>query len=120
MAWTSWRKLTTSKSSSGIIADLKQSGTDTGTGLAGTAFGLSLHQELSLYVERCGLSPKEALAAATSVTARRFEMSDRGRLAKGLRADILLVKGDPTEEIRCTMNIVSIWRGGQCLDRGDN
>ncbi|KAE8447788.1 hypothetical protein EG329_010182 [Mollisiaceae sp. DMI_Dod_QoI] len=95
-------------------------GTDTATGLAGTAFGISFHQELSLYVGRCGFTPEDALRSATSVTARRFNMPDRGRLAEGLRADILLVKGDPTEDIRCTLNISGVWRGGQALEQGLN
>ncbi|KUJ16741.1 uncharacterized protein LY89DRAFT_63513 [Mollisia scopiformis] len=95
-------------------------GTDTATGLAGTAFGLSFHQELSLYVGRCGFTPAEALSSATSVTARRFNLHDRGRLAEGLKADLLLVKGDPTDDIRCTMNITGVWRGGQALIRGAN
>lgn len=95
-------------------------GTDSATGLAGTAFGLSFHQELSLYVGRCGFTPEEALKSATSTTARRFNMPDRGRLAEGLRADVLLVKGDPTEDIRCTLNIAGVWRGGQALGQGPN
>lgn len=95
-------------------------GTDTATNLAGTAFGLSFHQELFLYVERCGFSPIEALRSATSVTARRFKLDDRGSLKEGLRADVLLVKGDPTTDIGCTMNLVGIWRGGQVSDLGTN
>lgn len=92
------------------------SGTDTATGLKGTAFGLSLHQELSLYVERCGFTPIEALSAATSVSARRFRLDDRGQLKEGLRADVLLVKGDPTVKIRDSINVEGVWRGGERLE----
>ncbi|KAL2060886.1 hypothetical protein VTL71DRAFT_8938 [Oculimacula yallundae] len=90
-------------------------GTDTATGLKGTAFGLSLHQELSLYVERCGFTPIEALRSATSVSARRFRMHDRGVLKEGLRADVLMVRGDPTKNIRDTVNVEGVWRGGERL-----
>lgn len=90
-------------------------GTDTATGLKGTAFGLSLHQELTLYVERCGFSPLEALRSATSVSARRFRMSDRGVLKEGMRADVLMVKGDPTVDIRDLGNVEAVWRGGERL-----
>jgi imidazolonepropionase-like amidohydrolase len=83
----------------------------------GTAFGLSVHQELSLLTSRCDLTPSEALRSATATTARRFALKDRGRLAKGLRADVLMVRGDPTADIRCTMDIVGIWRGGVALKR---
>jgi hypothetical protein len=94
-------------------------GTDTATGLLGTSMGLSLHQELSLYVDRCGLTPIEALRSATSTTARRFRLDDRGILARGRRADILMVKGDPTKNISLTLEIDGIWRGGVALSPED-
>ncbi|KAH7312872.1 hypothetical protein BKA65DRAFT_600431 [Rhexocercosporidium sp. MPI-PUGE-AT-0058] len=93
-------------------------GTDTATGLKGTAFGLSLHQELSLYVERCGFSPIEALRSATSVSARRFKMGDRGVLREGLRADMVMVRGDPAVDIRDSINVVGVWKGGDRLEMG--
>ena len=64
----------------------------------GTAHGVSLHRELELLVA-AGLSPVQALAAATSVPAESFGLQDRGRIAPGRRADLLLVKGDPTTDI---------------------
>jgi imidazolonepropionase-like amidohydrolase len=67
-----------------------------------------------MYVERCGFTPTEALQSATSVTAKRFEfLSDRGRIAEGLRADLLLVKGDPTANIEDISNIVGVWKAGE-------
>jgi len=90
-------------------------GTDTATGLGGVSFGLSLHQELSLYTERCGFTPIEALKSATSTTARRFNLVDRGLLKEGLRADILFVEGDPTLDIAHTLNVAGVWRGGEAL-----
>lgn len=78
----------------------------------GVKFGISLHHELSLYVHRCGLSPVEALRSATSVSAKRFRLGDRGKIAPGLKADLLLVKGDPTTSIGCTIDIVDVWRNG--------
>jgi imidazolonepropionase-like amidohydrolase len=52
--------------------------------------GVSLHRELELLVE-CGLSPAQALAAATKSTADIFHLNDRGRIVPGSRADLLLV-----------------------------
>lgn len=78
----------------------------------GVKFGISLHHELSLYVHRCGLSPVEALRSATAVSAKRFRLGDRGKIASGLKADLLLVKGDPTTSIDCTLDIVDVWRNG--------
>ncbi len=77
----------------------------------GLAHGLSLHRELELLVN-CGLTPLAALTAATSAPARAFGFHDRGRIAAGLRADLLLVNGDPTVDILATRDIVGIWKQG--------
>jgi len=77
----------------------------------GLAHGLSLHRELELLV-LSGLTPLAALASATSEPARAFGFHDRGRIAEGLRADLLLVNGDPTVDIRATRDIVGIWKLG--------
>ena len=82
----------------------------------GTVFGASLHRELELLV-RAGLTPVQALAAATSEPARVFGLADRGRVAAGLRADLMLVAGDPLADITATRAIARIWRDGVCLDR---
>lgn len=82
--------------------------------MGGLAHGASVHHELQ-YLVRAGLSPVEALRAATSTTARRFGLTDRGRIAEGARADLLLVDGDPTTTISDTLNIRGVWRRGQRL-----
>ncbi|WP_033292089.1 amidohydrolase family protein [Amycolatopsis jejuensis] len=79
--------------------------------LSGLAHGASLHHELQ-YLVRAGLTPAQALRAATATTARRFALDDRGRIAEGLRADLLLVDGDPTTTISDTLNTRAIWRRG--------
>ncbi len=88
-----------------------------GTMLAGyVGHGITLHHELTLLV-RAGLSPAEALAAATSLPARLFGLTDRGRIAPGLRGDLLLVDGDPCAHISATRNIIAVWRNGVRLQR---
>jgi imidazolonepropionase-like amidohydrolase len=82
----------------------------------GTAHGISMHRELELLVS-AGLKPAEALAAATSAPAKAFALHDRGRIAVGQRADLVLVDGDPTKDITATRAIVSVWKGGVALDR---
>ncbi|KQX07732.1 MULTISPECIES: amidohydrolase family protein [unclassified Leifsonia] len=77
----------------------------------GTPFGTSLFRELELLVE-CGLSPTQALAAATSEPARVFRLSDRGRVDVGRRADLILVDGDPTSNLDAMRSITRIWRAG--------
>jgi imidazolonepropionase-like amidohydrolase len=64
-----------------------------------------------------GLTPAEALAAATAEPARRFGLHDRGRIAPGLRADLLLVNGDPTADVRASRDIAAIWQGGVRVNR---
>jgi imidazolonepropionase-like amidohydrolase len=80
-------------------------------GAPGMAHGVSLHGELQLLV-RAGLTPTEALRAATSVPATTFGLTDRGRIAHGARADLVLVDGDPTATISDTLSIRSVWRSG--------
>ena len=89
-------------------------GTDEGN--LGTAAGVSLHGELEYLVE-AGLTTEQALIAATSAPAAAFHLTDRGRIAPGLRADLLLVKGNPVKNIKDTRNIVAVWKDGVRLDR---
>lgn len=89
-------------------------GTDAGN--PGTTHGASMHGELELLV-RAGLTPTEALAAATSVPARRFQLGDRGRIAPGQRADLLMVDGDPTRDILATRAIAQVWKNGYAVER---
>jgi imidazolonepropionase-like amidohydrolase len=89
-------------------------GTDAGN--PGTAPGISMHGELE-YLVKAGLTPEQALAAATSVSADTFHLTDRGRIASGLRADLVLVNDDPTSEITATRDIVEAWKAGIPVDR---
>lgn len=75
------------------------------------AHGAGMLRELELLV-RAGLTPSEALRSATSLPAAVFGLTDRGRVAPGLRADLVLVAGDPTTDITTTRNIVDVWRRG--------
>lgn len=81
-----------------------------------TAFGVSLHLELALLVA-AGLSPAEALTAATAEPARFYRADDRGRISPGLRADLLLVDGNPLADITMTRRIAGIWKNGFPVDR---
>ena len=83
---------------------------------AGTWFGVSMHRELELLVKG-GMSPIQALQSATSTPATTFHLTDRGCIVKGLRADLLLVNGDPTKDITSTRAIVAVWKQGVAVDR---
>lgn len=82
----------------------------------GTVHGASLHRELELLVA-AGLTAPEALAAATSVPAAAFGLSDRGQIAPGRRADLVLLDGDPTTDIKATRRIAGVWKQGHEVDR---
>ena len=77
----------------------------------GTAHGASVHAEMALLV-RAGLSTEEALAAATALPAKFFGATDRGRIAPGARADLVLVSGDPGDDITATRRIDTVYRNG--------
>ncbi|HRQ63666.1 MAG TPA: amidohydrolase family protein [Xanthomonadaceae bacterium] len=82
----------------------------------GTAHGASLHRELELLVE-AGLTPAQALAAATAHPAKRFALADRGRITSAMRADLVLVEGDPLADIRATRAIAAVWKNGYRVAR---
>src|SRR5579884_54368 len=89
-------------------------GTDANQGTASPAqipHGKALHEELELLVE-AGLTPIEALRSATVVPAAYFGFTDRGVIEPGRRADLLLVEGDPTQDIAATRAIRGVWVAG--------
>jgi hypothetical protein len=78
-------------------------GTDTPIGLA--IPGYSLHNELSMLV-RGGLDPVDALGAATVRPAEFFGLTDEmGQVAVGMRADLVMLGGNPLEDIDNTRSI---------------
>jgi imidazolonepropionase-like amidohydrolase len=81
-----------------------------------TAHGVSLHEELQIYVS-AGYTPEEALHAATGLPADIYHLGDRGRIKPGDRADMVLVDGDPTRDITATLSIANIWKNGYAVDR---
>ncbi|GLI26950.1 amidohydrolase [Agromyces rhizosphaerae] len=74
-------------------------------------FGESLHDELGRLVA-AGLTPVEALRGAGSAAADVYGLDDRGRIRAGLRADLVLVDGDPTDDISASRRIRGVWIGG--------
>lgn len=80
--------------------------------------GLSLHEELTLLVEEAGLAPLDALQAATIEPARTFGLTDSlGLVAPGQLADLVLLEGNPLEDIHATTSIAGVVLDGRYLDR---
>jgi hypothetical protein len=99
-----------------IFADMPHYLAASGADPMGTMPGISLHTELELLV-RMGLSPREALAAATNNYALQFGWNELGLIAPGRRADILVVDDDPTASIWNVRHISTIVFDGEPLDR---
>ncbi len=81
----------------------------------GTTFGYTFHEELRNLVE-VGMSPGEAIAAATSVAAEYLGLADSlGTIAPGKWADIVAVAGDPLSDIAAASDIYLVIADGQVL-----
>ena len=88
-------------------------GTDANqTPRAAVEHGEALHRELELLVD-AGLSNKEALQGATSLAAQGFRLGDRGVIVVGKRADLVLVNGNPLENIAATKSVRMVWIAGK-------
>lgn len=88
-------------------------GTDANT--AGTVPGFSLHDELKSLTE-AGLSPAQSLRSATATPAERMSHK-AGRIAPGYRADMVLLRASPLEDIANTRAIEGVIVDGRFLDR---
>ncbi|HUR76869.1 MAG TPA: amidohydrolase family protein [Acidimicrobiales bacterium] len=69
-------------------------------------------KELWAMVDR-GMTPIEALRAATVMSAELIDVEDRGRIEDGLLADLVAVPGDPTTDITVTQDVRFVMKGGQ-------
>jgi imidazolonepropionase-like amidohydrolase len=75
--------------------------------------GLGVSIEMELYVE-AGLSPLEAIRAATRTSARSLGIDgDRGTLEAGKRSDFLVLSDDPLKDVRNVRRITDVYRNGK-------
>jgi imidazolonepropionase-like amidohydrolase len=87
----------------------------------GTDSGVTDHgrnaEEFALLEDKCGMSPREALASATTVAARVLGMEGQiGRIAPGSSADIIAVDGDPTQDARVLEKVEWVMSEGRVVD----
>lgn len=73
--------------------------------------GETLHTEFVL-MSQAGMSNKDILRAATVVPANKLKLNDRGEIKTGKRADLVLIQGNPLENIKTTQNIQKVWVNG--------
>ena len=89
-----------------------------GTGTdAGTPFNKA--GDLATEIEQMvleGMSVRQVISAATSVGAEILQMQDCfGTLKEGLFADLIIIDGDPEEDIKAFRRIETVFKGGSCL-----
>jgi len=78
--------------------------------------GFGLHEEFQLLLD-CGMTPAEAINAATCLAAQALQWDENvGSIAAGKYADLLIVDGDPTHDIRALQHIWRVVRGGRMLE----
>lgn len=87
-----------------------------GAPVMGSFPGISEHVELEMLV-RLGLSPREALAAATNNYALQFGWNELGLIAPGRRADVLVLDSDPTANVWNARRITTLILDGNVVDR---
>jgi len=82
----------------------------------GVVHGRSLHDELAALV-RAGLTPADALLAATAAPARHAGVAhERGTIEAGLMADLVLLSANPLDDIAHTRQIESVVAAGRVFD----
>ena len=113
------RDLTVAQYTLDMIARMHEAGVPVGAGtdtpIALAIPGYSLHNELEVLVA-AGLSPLEALAAATMQPAKFFSLEDEmGAIAPGMRADLVLLDANPITDIRNTRTIDRVIARGRLM-----
>ncbi|WP_261566556.1 amidohydrolase family protein [Frankia gtarii] len=86
------------------------------TGVLIQFFGFSEHREIEAIVD-AGVSPYQAIAAATKLPAEFLHLDDRGTLDVGKRADLLVLDANPLDDITNTRKIAAVYLAGIPLDR---
>ncbi|HTX35058.1 MAG TPA: amidohydrolase family protein [Bryobacteraceae bacterium] len=96
----------------GVLVD---AGTDS-QGLAGRQAdaGAAVVDEMALLVEQCGFTPEAAIQAATQVSAMAVgQAAQRGSIAPGMAADLVVLSADPTADVRNVRKVVEVMKDGR-------
>ncbi|KAF2020474.1 hydrolase [Aaosphaeria arxii CBS 175.79] len=90
-------------------------GTDSNGSLIGPRHGEAILREMEL-LQQVGMKPLDVLRAATQLSAQCFKKDDsRGTIAAGMRADVVLVEGDPTKDLGCLTKVKKVWKAGKVI-----
>jgi imidazolonepropionase-like amidohydrolase len=86
------------------------------TGLEDHPFGFAEQKELQMMAE-AGMTPSQVIVAATGRSAEFVGLKDRGVIAPGKRADLLVLDANPLDDIRNTRRISNLYLAGREVDR---
>ncbi len=86
------------------------------TGIENTFYGYGEHHELELMVA-AGMTPMQALVAATSTGAKLLKLDRLGAIARGKSADFIVLDANPLENISNTKRIAKVYQRGVEVDR---
>ena len=75
----------------------------------------ALGAAIKVLADMSGMAPVEALRLATSTSARLLDLPDRGVIAPGRVADLLIVDGDPTQNLRALERVRYVFKGGELV-----
>ena len=87
-----------------------------GLGTDGTGDGIGAHQQMEAYT-RCGMTPLEAIVAATATNARLLRLDRLGSVARTKEASFVVLDGNPLDAIANTRRISAVYLRGKELDR---
>ncbi len=114
MAWS--YAVTREAHTMGVLVD---AGTDSqgltmGEDGPNVAAGPTVVDEMALLVGRCGFTPVEAIQAATQVSAMAVgQAAQRGTIAPGMAADLVVLGADPTSDVRNVRRVVAVMKDGR-------
>jgi len=99
--------------SMGVLVDAGTDSQGLGSGRPADA-GPAVVDEMVLLVEQCGFSPAAAIQAATQVSAMAVgQAAERGTIAPGMAADLVVLSADPTADVRNVRKIVEVMKDGK-------
>ena len=103
-----------------IVKDYNEAGIRILVGTDINAYAVSLHAELQHFVEEAGLSPFQALQAVSLHAAESLGAAeDLGTIEPGKLADLVIVDGNPLEEIRDARRVRTVIQNGTVYDLQD-
>jgi imidazolonepropionase-like amidohydrolase len=99
------------------LARLHAAGVTIGFGTdSGVSVGWTAHTELADMVA-AGLTPMQALVAATKTSAELLKLDRQGTLAPGKRADFVVLDANPLDDITHSRRIAGVYLDGVAVDR---